>query len=248
MKFYFANHPAVEVGNVLTGKKGVFCGDSFTEAIASTYVDSNGNSGIQSDAYDVETQMYKTWPWWIAKRNGMTLVNLAQSGQTMAKTNSIYTHFSDGIYTQIPEDADYIIIRLGINDTYSHEKVTIGTIDDTENTTFYGAWNVVMSHIIQNHPYAKIGIIVSNGMSNSTADEPYAEAIRAVAVKYGVPYLDMDKGEQVPLMHRTNRTEVDESIRNIRLESFRCTESDTHPNPKAHEYESAFIEAWMLTL
>ena len=208
MKLYFANHSSVEVGNVLTGKKGVFCGDSFTALIASTYVDSNGNSGIQSDAYDVETQSYKTWAWWIAKRNSMTLVNLATSGQTMAKTDSIYAHFSEDIYSQIPEDADYIIIRLGINDTYSHENVPIGTIDDTENTTFYGAWNVVMPLIIQNHPYAKIGIIVSNGITGKggVSDAAYAEAIRAVAVKYGIPYLDMDMGEQVPLSHQPHRS------------------------------------------
>lgn len=251
MKFYFANHPPVEVGNVLTGKKIVACGDSFTASISSTYVDANGNSGIQSDAYDVKTQSYKTWAWWISQRNSMDLVNLAVSGQTIAAaTKAGYTsHFSDVIYTQIPDDADYIIIRLGINDAPSHAGVPLGTIDEADNTTFYGAWNVVMSHIISNHPYAKIGIIIPNGMEQQNGiDEPYAEAIREIAVKYGVPYLDIDKGEQVPLMHRTNKTNVADFIKQIRLERFRCTEKDTHPNPKAHEYESTFIEAWMKTL
>ena len=35
-------------------------------------------------------------------------------------------------------------------------------IEDTENTTFYGAWNVVLDYLTLNRPNAKIGIIVES--------------------------------------------------------------------------------------
>lgn len=66
-------------GNVLYGKKYVACGDSFTAGDATGYTDAAGNTGTNSDFYDQKLKAWKTYPWWIAKRNDMTLVNEAVS-------------------------------------------------------------------------------------------------------------------------------------------------------------------------
>ena len=150
--------------------------------------------------------------------------------------------FCTGVYLNVGEDADYITLKFGIND--GHQHVPIGTLADTDDTTYYGAWNRVMSWLISNRPYAKIGIIVSNGLDHND----YAEATIAIARKYGVPYLNEWSGEQVPMLIRSGRTDVDESVKEIRNAAFRVTEKNRHPNVACHKYESTFVESWLRTL
>ncbi len=94
-------------GNILYGKKYVACGDSFTEG--------GWTSNDKEDGcYDDELKMYKTYPYWIAKRNNMVLINEAKCGSTLAKNpkNSSRTdYFSNTRYKSIPADTDYITIK-----------------------------------------------------------------------------------------------------------------------------------------
>lgn len=223
-----------EYKNMLTGKKWYACGDSFT-------ADGYGTSDqpkFEGGLYDGKNKVY---PFYIGRRCGIDVTNLAVGGQTMAKVEGRGNCFSETIYQNVGADANYITIRLGIND--DNQDVPIGTIDDTTNTTFYGAWNVVMEYLITNHPFAHIGIIVPNG-----ANKEYVEAVKAIAVKWGVPYLDFATGEQVPLMHRTQRTNVTSVARTARHNAFIISASNTHPNADAHEYESYCIENWLMSL
>ncbi len=141
------------IGNVLYGKKYVSCGDSFTQGDFSGWTDENGLSGKNSPViYDADWKVYKTYPWWIAKRNNMTLVNEALCGSIMPLSKQYIAYrdtgegdavaegyrnpFSYKRYAAIPEDADYITFWFGINDA---SNTNLGTIDDTTNETFYGA-------------------------------------------------------------------------------------------------------------
>ena len=144
-------------GNILYGKKWVACGDSFTAGGYNT-----------SDGFDESVHKYQdgrfagqeiVYPFIIGLRNNMNIVNLATGGQTMATTsanNSFMTR-----YTQIDADADYITIKLGINDKL--QEVQMGALNSTDTSTFCGAFNTAMEHILENHPFAHIGIMVSNG-------------------------------------------------------------------------------------
>lgn len=112
------------------------CGDSFTEYTA----EKGGNYNNKTNGnYDFEMNVFKTYPWWIAKRNGMILVNEAKSGSTITNTGKRTDAFSIDRYKQIPKDADYITLKFGINDDKDHENAKLGTINDSDNTTFYGA-------------------------------------------------------------------------------------------------------------
>lgn len=231
-------------GNVLFGKKLVACGDSFTEGDFTGYADDNGLSGKNSPViYDTNRGMYKTYPWWIAERNNMTLVNEAKCGTTLTYIPQYTNAFSETRYKNLPKYADYILIKIGINDETGHKNAPLGTIEDTTNATFYGAWNVVLDYIITNHPWAKIGIIVTNGTS-----ENYANAIRECAKKWGIPYLDEANGEQVPLLNRTNKSYVCSTAKNLRDTQMRVSETNGHPNIKAHEYESTIVENFLRSL
>lgn len=214
------------------------CGDSFTEYTA----EKGGNYNNKTNGnYDFEMNVFKTYPWWIAKRNGMILVNEAKSGSTITNTGKRTDAFSIDRYKQIPKDADYITLKFGINDDKDHENAKLGTINDSDNTTFYGAWNVVMDYLISNHPNAKIGIIATNGS--------FSEIVNAeieIAKKYGISYLNEGLGKNLPMFFRTSRTDVKDSIKNLFFERYAInTESDWHPDVAWHEYESTIVENWI---
>ena len=246
--------PVSDTGNVLFGKKWVACGDSFTEGDFTGYVDDNGFAGKDSQyIYDASSGMYKTYPYWIGKRNKMTVINEAKCGSVLAldktyvddPTNvdiNTKNPFSYERYKNIPNDADYITIWFGINDSYN---CYLGTENDTTNETFYGAWDVVLRYLITNHPYAKIGIIVTE----STNGNEWRDAIRQRARKWGIPVLDMMGNESVPPIFGRESTlgMCDEAI-NLRKNSFIVSDTNRHPNLEAHKYQSTFIENWLRSL
>ncbi len=234
------NNNIIYHGNILYGKKYVACGDSFTEG---GWLPDDKEEGC----YDDELKMYKTYPYWIAKRNNMVLVNEAICGSTLAanKDNHGRTdYFSNTRYKNIPADADYITVKLGINDDSGHHKTPIGTIDDTTNETFYGAWNIVLKYFIENYPKAKIGIIITNG-----ADVHIAEATRQCARKWGFAYLDLDGRYDLPLLHRAaSKTEVCEEAKQLRLKQYQISATNTHPNLWANQVESTIVENFLRSL
>ena len=225
-----------DASNILYGKKWVACGDSFTHG----YFSGSSDNTLDIGRYKGQNKVY---PFFIGNRNNMDIVNEAVNGSTMCLNDGTHNAFStaNGRYTQIPSDADYITLYFGINDgNYSSP---IGTINDTDNTTFYGAWNVVLDYLMRNHPYAKIGIIVTNGTSMA-----YINAEKAIAEKWGIPYLDMN-AVQTPVMNRSNNQSIINEVREFRTQVFSVNApSNTHPSALAHEYESTFIEAFLRRL
>lgn len=235
-------------GNVLTNKKWVACGDSFT---AGSFANSLTDDYTFPDG--LYAGNYKVYPFWIGRRNpSMNVINEAISGSTMGAGEHGVNPFSGTRYRDIPSDTNYITLEFGIND--AGNGVPIGTIDDNDNATFYGAWNVVLDYLTTNFPFAKIGIIVGPGMQTSNGQQ-YANAEIAVAKKWGIPYLNIQYesgGGKIPLMLRTSNSEVSAAAKSAcDQKQFVNPSSETpnyHPNEKAHEFESTFIEAWLRTL
>jgi hypothetical protein len=207
----------------------------------------------------------KSYGYIIGNRNDMNIQHLAQGGKTLAypADGSFHNSFTDvsgsapNNYTSIAEDADYITLYFGINDSHhasgtsgtDGEDVTgvipLGTIDDADNTTFCGAWNVCLEWLIQNRPFAHIGIIVSNGCDS----DDYRTATIAAANKWGIPYIDLNGDERTPMMLRSTNPAHTSAAKNARkMAQAIDPATNTHPNAKALEYESTFIEAWLRTL
>lgn len=232
-------NPADYSGNILYGKKWVACGDSFT---ANGY---NASDGFDESVYIYQdgrfAGRYKVYPNIIGLRNNMDIVNKASGGQTMGQSSNSFM----SVYQTIDADADYITIMLGINDKL--QGIPVGTAEDATNTTFCGCYNIAMEHILENHPFAHIGIMVSHG-----TNAEIMAATRQIAERWGVPYLDYGS-PQVPLMNRYTGRNVCAKAQEIREKNF-CVISDgvtatnSHPNTAAHEFESTFIEAWLRTL
>lgn len=179
--------------SIATKTKKIAClGDSITEG-----VNANG------------------WQWhryidqW-AKNNGIetTVVNLGIGGTSVC-TSSYVTDtlkpFVNRLET-IPTDADIVTIFGGTNDWGNN--ATLGTIDDTETSTFYGAYKHILEWIATNRPNAKVitmtplkryyrgsGTTWVNAQTtrNSKGNllQDYARAVKEVSDLYAVPCVDL---------------------------------------------------------
>lgn len=230
-------------GNVLKGKKWVACGDSYTEGDFTGYTDENGNTLKNSDAYDSEMGVYKTYPWWIAKRNDMTLINEAKCGTTMHSNNN--NAFSETRYIRVVgANADYVTLCFGLNESdYSN----IGTPTDTDITTLWGAYNTVIKQIISGNPFVKIGIIIPN----SWLSETHRNTLIEIAKYWGVPYLDLKGDTSVPITMGGRYESVGgvcDDANYIRTNAMKVSDDNNHPNVKAHEYLSTIVENFLRSL
>lgn len=221
--------------NILDGKTWVVCGDSITKGAAAD-IDENGEA--------------KTYQYYIGKRNNMTVVVDAKSGSTMMNVEG-RAPFSVERYKDLGEKADYITLAFGTNDS-TYDEAMIGNIDDKDNSTFYGAWNVVLKYLISTYPTAKIGII---GFWRGNQQYQYTDALRNVAHKFGVPFLDFMFDKSIPLIGGTdfrsynpNAQEpyVDYDILTARKSVFLA--DNIHPNDIGYQYISTIIENWLRSL
>ena len=243
------------MGNVLYKKTWYCCGDSFSEGDFSSSV---SEYKFTDGPYEGMNKVYSRF---IALRNSMNLQLVAKCGATCGMRNDDTQYSNDDFdplndvpsntnnffYDQlkkISDDADYITLWFGINDSARCE---LGTIDDETVKTFYGALNWSMLQLITKYPLAHIGLIVSNRCNSN-----YKKAVREVAQKWAVPYLDMEGDTAIPTISgiRDNQLiPVDSRVATLRWNNnFRVSETNGHPNEKAHEYESTFIENWLRSL
>lgn len=237
--------------DVLWGKKWAVCGDSFTDGATYTL--------IQDGKYVGKKYVY---PYIIGNRTNIEVLKFFSGGRTLAYPqsgefeNSLTAPTQEFYFKNIPEDVDYITIYLGINDSHHNygssgsdgEDVTghipLGTIEDNTTASYYGAWNVVLSWLLENRPFAHIGIIVSNGCDWDS----YRIAQIEIAKKYGIPYIDLNGDERTPAMIRSTNPNIAASVKESRLRTQSVSETNSHPNDVAHLFESTFIENFLRSL
>ena len=198
----------------LYGKKLACVGDSITEA-------TNPEGGYFTNYAEL-----------VAERHNMTVYKDGKGGSTMTNIESNIPPFSAERYLNVPSDFDILTIWFGWNDS---AYATVGTTDDTEDTTFYGAYKKVLDYFITTYPTKKIGLIVPYG---NASVEPFRVAVRALSEMYGVPCLDLADGKQCSLLW---------GMANDAQLSRRAalTYDGTHPNQVGHEYLSTMYEEFI---
>lgn len=227
--------------DVLYGKKYWAVGDSYTEWSDEYYPSGHKYAG-QYITYDREIRL----------RHNMSGENRGISGSTIAlpkagvtENVNAFTMVGGRLY-QIPEDVDYLTIAFGINDAIY---CNLGNIDDTDNTTFYGAWNVAIEWLLRNRPNTKIGII---GFVRSYSG--FYDALNVISKKWGIPFLDTFGGQNVPptIDQRLPEFNYSTTANEIRREHFHGKNATppnrTHPGSVAHRWESTYIENFLRAL
>lgn len=219
-------------------KSWIVVGDSFTHG------DWSGITPPPNIGYGRYYNYPPTYPYLIGNDFDYLITNLSQNGLRIGGDNG----FAKNSFNVLPTDFDYITIALGINDTPSHQNTPIGTIDDATIDTFYGSWNVLMNTVYTKSPSAHIGIIATMGIANNEIE--YTNAIIEIAKKWCVPYLNFSTGEQVPTLLRSGKSLSNHSPIAIssRNSAFQVSDTNGHPNVKAHEYMAMVIGEWMKTI
>lgn len=239
---FFGETP-LENMSKLQGKILCCAGDSITygadmDADGITDVSSVTVYQSDSDGYFTEVQgnFLKTWGFQIANRNNMTFYNAGVSGSTMQGISE-RNGFSctDGRYTKLPDDIDYLLIWFGWND---NAYGTLGTINDNDNTTFYGSYNVVMPYLINKYPYTKIALIVPFGSSVG-----HREAVRQIGNKWGVAVWDNYYGGTPLYYGKEDSVGVEASIVTSNRSKFQA--NGAHPNYKGHKQLADMIEQFI---
>lgn len=155
------------------------------------------------------------WQWhryidkW-CKENGTetTIVNLGIGGTSVC-TSSYVTDtlkpFVNRLET-IPTDADIVTIFGGTNDWGNN--ATLGTIDDTGTSTFYGAYKYMLEWLAVNRPNTKVLTVTplkryfrgsgttwvnaqTTRNSNGQLLQDYVKAVKDVSDLYAVPCVDL---------------------------------------------------------
>lgn len=149
-------------------------------------------------------------------------------------------------YKSIPK-SDLIVLFMGTND-YGHE-TPLGTIEDTTDTSFYGALNIIIPGILSMYPNSQLIVItplhrygfgsskitkepytydyIPNGRGHNLND--YVDALRKVCERWSVPVIDLFSNSSInPALP---------AIKNIYMPD------GLHPNEKGHERISQIISA-----
>ena len=149
-------------------------------------------------------------------------------------------------YQDIPA-ADFIMIFMGTND-YGHE-TPLGSLEDTQDGTFYGALNVIIPALVTMHPSSKIVFVtpmhrygfgtskiletpftsddVANGVGAALCD--YVDALKTVCANYGVSVID--------LYTECSLDPADASVRSAYIPD------GLHPNAAGHELVAGIMES-----
>lgn len=226
----------LEASNPLWGKHYHACGDSFT-----------AGGGVTD--FDNATGEPLTANFLVAKYNNMKFTKDAIGGSDMTNVPDAQNPFSVDRYLNIPEDADYITLQFGLNETgIAAEPGTLGTSADSENTTMWGAYNTVLQWILTNRPNAKVGVIISDAWMS----EAYANALIDICKFWGVPWLDLGGDPQVSLNIGGRRSgsgiTLSDTAKSLRNNQFQISSGNSHPNAAGNRWRYTALQEFMRRL
>ena len=256
--FYFSNKKFIKIPttfNILFNKTWYCCGDSFSEGDFSTS-EKIEETKFSSGIYKGKNKVYSRF---ISLKNTINLHLLAKCGATLGAwkedlhngqfdiTTNTPKHTNTFFYkqvTQIKENSDfkdYITLWFGMND---YNKCYLGNISDETVASFYGALHWSIHYLKEKFPQAKLGLVIT-----SNCDKSYQQAIRDVAQKWSVPYLDLIMNdENLTTLKEDNllKKPIGTMIVNLKWsKEFRVSAQNGHPNQYAHKYMATFIEQWL---
>lgn len=194
----------IRVSYVLSLASSYKIGVVFKEGIATRFYNLKMNCLGDSITYgyipDSGAQMQNPYPSILKDLLGLAgCRNYGISGSTLAVNSGNYQPMCTR-YASMSDDADIVLVFGGTND-YGRAVYTptLGTINDSVNTTVYGALNILCDGLITKYPKAFIFLCTPLKRADKTGAngggytlEDVANAIREVGLKFGIPVLDLD--------------------------------------------------------
>ncbi len=120
-----------------------------------------------------------------------------------SKDNADWERWFASRVDEMEENLDAIVVFGGTND-YGHGDAPLGTMADRDDSSFYGAYHVLLNKLFERYPTAHVVIMTplhrlgednctynEFGVRRQTNLEGYVDAIIEVAAYYSVPVLDL---------------------------------------------------------
>ena len=191
-----------------------------------------GDSITQGTGANCHEQMYT---YLTAKYFNAEECNYGIGGTRIAKQVKRTLNPDDDVFmcraVRLPKDADFTFVFGGTND-YGHGDAKLGTFEDRDTYTFYGAMHELVAYMVANFPKDKLCFILpiprydqDNPYGDGSKDVPmapmytYIKAEREVLDYYGVEYLDLSDKFYVPTAPAYDELFAD----------------GLHPNPTGHK-------------
>lgn len=186
------------------------------------------------------------WHKHIADRTGCIINNYGVSGSAIASYSNPYAETFVERYNSMTSECDIVVVFGGLNDAYTLSKgrITLGDMNSTELTTFYGALKTLSEGLIAKYPDKLIlALLPPNVIKNaeSGADTRYTkineivEAEKEVYTHYGIPYLDLRTGSTI-------------STTDAHISLYNASPTNLHWNEAGHKRASypiqKFIESY----
>ena len=171
-------------GGVSFSRKKVAClGDSLTY-------------GLDGATKEVTSQSY---PYYLQLFTGAEVLNYGIGGSTIG-TSNVYPMCER--YSDIPKDADYIIVFGGINDSFYVTKDAFGSMEEPAPGTFIGEMALMFYGLKTEYPDSEIIIVnppkslwqyqeYQRGRGSLVKQEKYSDAIRLMTEAYGFHLIDL---------------------------------------------------------
>lgn len=115
-------------------------------------------------------------------------------------------------------------------------EVYVGSIDSTDINTWSGAWNTVLTWLLNNCPSAHIGVVIAYGML-----EVFATSLISICEKYGVAYVKAYDPHEFFSVGHSEGIGTDQATKRKEL----YTLDNTHPNELGYELMSTSYEQFV---
>ena len=150
--------------------------------------------------------------YWVNEKLGFgTINNMGLDSSTISTVRTSPQNFIQRM-VNIPSDSDLITVFGGYNDMWSASS-KLGSINDTDTNTIYGALNKIARYLLVTYPKATIVFFTTLHWTwereGSSANPPYVvtpnglttpllnQAIRDVGNKYSIPVIDLEKNSGI---------------------------------------------------
>ena len=236
--------------NIWEGKKMVVDGDSIThdyernywQFVASEILGMYIDTSVKSADDDAENGVYGCgW----RGIGGSTIANEEQAkiNKGIASTDNPLSRSILLRHQNLPDDADIVLIAGGSND-WAHSVIEMGDYDSTDDTTFYGALNILLPSLKTKYPTIPVVMMTpikrteTHNAKNSLGYtlEDFVNAMTLKCREYGVYCLDMwgtcPINPQIPTM----------------LQMFFRPNDSTHPNAEGHRVMGKAVAGFIRTL
>ena len=187
-----------------------------------------------------------TWLEMMAKRNGMTLYNYGQNGNTVA-----VQHAEDHPlppmcvrYADMADGADYVVVLGGAND--KRLNIPIGSVNSRSPECFSGALNILIEGLTKKYPKARILFMTNYNRWPSQnkiglSDIDYVKAMQEVCAVWSIPCFDNYHCCGISFQNPAHAAWMDEGI-------VRGGNANRHFSAEAYEWLSYKYEALLESL